>query len=109
MREINNMITNTTRADQLAERYATLKHEIKGLDSQLKVVTEELLQLMKPGDAVVTQEYRLACNPGRAVFTWLCSKEKKKQFENNLIAQGIADIKVGEPYVQLRFLKQEAE
>lgn len=103
------MITNTTKADQLAERYATLKNEIKGLDAKLKLVSEELLTMMKPGDVVPTPEYRLACNPGRSVFTWLCTKEKKKEFEDQLIKSGIADYKIGEPYIQLRFLKQIAE
>lgn len=103
------MITNTTKAHQLAERYATLKVQIKNLDAQLKVVTEELTSIMKLGDAVTTPEYRLSYNPGRSVFTWLCTKEKKKEFENELIKQGIADIKIGEPYVQLRFLKSVDE
>lgn len=106
------MITNPQtdeRKEQLAERYATLKNQIKSLDAQLKVVTGELSTIMKPGDAVVTPEYRLSCNPGRSVFTWLCSKEKKKEFEDQLIKAGIADVKVGEAYIQLRFLKQVAE
>lgn len=98
-----------TTNDRLAEQYATLKAEIKKLDVKLKGITEELMKNMKPGDAVVTPEYRLACNPGRSSFTWLCSKEKKKEFEEQLIKAGIADMKVGEPYIQIRFLKQEAE
>jgi hypothetical protein len=98
-----------TTNDQLAERYATLKVEIKRLDAKLKDITEELMKSMKPGDAVVTPEYRLACNPGRSSFTWLCSKEKKKEFEEQLIEAGVADMKVGTPYIQIQFLKQEAE
>jgi hypothetical protein len=109
VKENNTMITNTVKTEQLAERYATLKVEIKRLDAKLKEITEELMLQLKPGDAVVTPEYRLACNPGRSVFTWLCSKEKKKEFEEQLIKQGIADIKLSDPYIQIRFLKQAAE
>lgn len=97
--------TQTKHTEALAERYATLKAQSKLIESQLKKVTEELLSTMTPGSAITTDEYRLSCNPGRSSFTWTCTEDTKKRIQNALIEQKVADIKIGDPFVQIRFSK----
>ena len=95
--------------DALAERYATLKNQTDILKRQMDLVKDELLLYMTPGQAVKTPEYSVTCNPGRSSFTFTCSEDEKKALQNHLIQQGVADIKVGDPYIQCRFVKQVAE
>lgn len=95
--------------DALAERYATLKVQADQIKVQMEAVKDELLLNMHPGDAVATPEYKVTCNPGRSSFTWICSEAEKKSLQDHLIKQGVADIKVGDPYVQVRFRKEAAE
>lgn len=101
------MITKLDPAlNTLAEQYAALKVEADKIKAQMEVIKANILLSMHPGEAVTTQEYRLTCNPGRSSVEWICSKEDKKQFQDELIKRGLMDIKVGDPYIVVRFLKQ---
>lgn len=98
-------IQTSPKTEALAERYATLKAQAKSIDAQIKTVTAELKKNMKVGEAVTTQEYRLTFEPGKSYFTWLCSDEEKKSIQNHLIEKKVADMKVGEAAIVLRFIK----
>jgi len=90
----------------LAERYATLKVQLDKIKGEIEDVSERLLAEMKAGDKIETPEYKVLCSPGRSTTFWTESgKEKKKAFEEELIKQGLMDVKVGSPYIQVRFSK----
>ena len=105
------MITQTTQLDVLASKYATLKHQIDQLKVQFETVRDELLLEMHPGDKIENPEYNVTCYAGKSSIVWTKAGEvQKKQFQNELIKQGLMDIKIGDPFVQVRFVKQsEAE
>jgi hypothetical protein len=105
------MITKSTNLDALASKYATLKHQIDGLKVQFESVRDELLLEMHPGDKIENPEYNVTCYAGKSSVIWTKAGEAhKKEFQNTLISQGLMDIKIGDPFVQVRFVKQaEAE
>jgi hypothetical protein len=101
------MTITTKNLDALAAKYATIKAQVKQLDSQLKVISNELLLDMHPGDAVQTPEYSVGCFAGKASKHWTESgKKHRAAFEDELIKQGFMDVKISDPFVQIRFKKE---
>lgn len=95
--------------EALAERYATLKVQADTIAKQLRETADELICLMGPQEMIRTPEYTVSKNQGRKVVFWTdAGKPHKKQFEQELLKQGLMAEKQGEDYVAVRW-KREAD
>lgn len=99
-------MTTVLTLDTLASQYALLKTQKDAIEAQLEAVKTIILQQVKPGQLVSeTPEYKVICNPGRQSVVWTCDKDEQKALQNHLIEKGKMDIKIGDPYIQIRFRK----
>lgn len=93
--------------EALAERYATLVVQNKNIERQLREAADELICMLGESEIIRTPEYTVSRHQGRKFLFWTeTGKPQKKQFEAELIKQGLMQEKIGESYVSCRFTKQ---
>src|ERR1700722_10314320 len=91
---------NQLSKEQLAERYATLKNSANQIEKQLRDTADELICRLSEQEIIRTPEYAVSKNKGRKVLYWTeTGKGHKKQFESELLKQGLMAEKFGEDYI----------
>src|SRR5271163_4725200 len=104
------MSTKTLTKEQLAERLATLRVQEDQIAKQLRDTADELICMMTDNECISTPEYTVCRNTGRKVVFWTeTGKTHKKEFERELLKQGMMAEKQGESYVQVRWRRQADE